>query len=335
MSTIRDIAKLANVSVSTVSKALNARADVSERTRRKILEIAQQINYDISRLRREGPLVQSRNIDVIFCREEKPLSLNPFYSRVLEGIEGELALNHFNLVLTLLPNKKDVPIPPPIINQEVDGVILVGVFNQDFIHRIKKINLPVVLIDPKIVVEEFTQVLIDNEHGSYTATQYLIQKGHRRIGFISGPLERQSFFQRFLGYKKALEFHGIPFDKALVQTGGLEEGYENTKRLLRLNNRPTAIVSANDINAIYGLRAIQEMGLKVPQDISIIGFDDIELSKMSTPQLTTIRVYKEEMGSIAVRLLMQHLKREISKPVISIVPTRLVERRSVQAIEQN
>ncbi len=335
MSTIRDIAKLANVSVSTVSKALNARADVSERTRRKILEIAQQINYDISRLRREGPLVQSRNIDVIFCREEKPLSLNPFYSRVLEGIEGELALNHFNLVLTLLPNKKDVPIPPPIINQEVDGVILVGVFNQDFIHRIKKINLPVVLIDPKIVVEEFTQVLIDNEHGSYTATQYLIQKGHRRIGFISGPLERQSFFQRFLGYKKALEFHGIPFDKALVQTGGLEEGYENTKRLLRLNSRPTAIVSANDINAIYGLRAIQEMGLKVPQDISIIGFDDIELSKMSTPQLTTIRVYKEEMGSIAVRLLMQHLKREISKPVISIVPTRLVERRSVQAIEQN
>ena len=332
MSTIKDIAKIANVSVSTVSKALNARADVSERTRKKILQIAQQIEYDISRLRKEAPLVKSKNIDVIFCREEKPLSLNPFYSRVLEGIEAELALNYFNLVLTLLPNRKDIPLPAPIVNQEVDGVILVGVFNQDFIDKIKRIKIPVVLIDPKIVVEEFTQVLIDNEHGGYTATQYLINKGHRRIGFISGPLERQSFFQRYLGYKKALAFHGIPFNKDLVQTGGLEEGYQNTKKLLSLAHPPTAIFSANDINAIYGLRAIQESDLKVPDDVSVIGFDDIELAKMSSPQLTTIRVYKEEMGSIAVRLLMQHLRCEISKPVVSIVPTRLVERGSVRQI---
>ena len=118
-----------------------------------------------------------------------------------------------------------------------------------------------------------------------------------------------------------------------MQTGGLEEGYENTMRLLRLPNRPTAIVSANDINAIYGIRAIQEMGLKVPDDVSIIGFDDIELAKMSSPQLTTIRVYKEEMGSIAVRLLLQHLRCEINKPVTSIVPTRLVERSSVKQIK--
>ncbi len=333
MSTIKDIAKLANVSVSTVSKALNARADVSERTRKKILQIAEQINYDISRLRRDSPLVKSKNIDVIFCREEKPLSLNPFYSRVLEGIEGELALNHFNLVLTLLPNKENVLLPEPVIHHEVDGIILVGVFSQNFINKIKKVKLPVVLIDPKIVVEEFTQVLIDNEHGSYTATQYLIQKGHRRIGFISGPLERQSFFQRFVGYKKALEFHGIPVEKELVQTGGLEEGYQNTRRLLKLPQPPTAIVSANDINAIYGIRAIQEAGLKVPDDISIIGFDDIELAKMSSPQLTTIRVYKEEMGSIAVRLLIQQLKCEINKPVTSIVPTRLVERNSVKELK--
>ncbi len=333
MSTIKDIARLANVSVSTVSKALNARADVSERTRKKIIQIAHELNYDVSRLRREAPLVQSQNINVIFCREEKPLSLNPFYSRVLEGIEAELALNHFNLVLSLLPNRKDVPLPAPLASGEVDGAILVGVFNQDFIDRIKRIKQPVVLIDPKIIVEEFTQVLIDNEHGCYMATQYLIEKGHRRIGFISGPLERQSFFQRYLGYKKALQFNDIPIEKELVQTGGLEEGYENTMRLLRLPNRPTAIVSANDINAIYGIRAIQEMGLKVPDDVSIIGFDDIELAKMSSPQLTTIRVYKEEMGSIAVRLLLQHLRCEINKPVTSIVPTRLVERSSVKQIK--
>ncbi|NOX89903.1 MAG: LacI family transcriptional regulator [Calditrichaeota bacterium] len=332
MPTIKDIARIANVSVSTVSKALNLRADVSEETRRKILDIAKELNYDISKIKKETLFNKTKNAGVIFCREEKPLSLNPFYSRVLEGIEGELAINNYNLVLHLLPNQVDISVPQLLANQKVDGTILVGVFSKDFIERIKKIELPVVLIDPKIYVENVTQVLIDNEHGAYTATQYLIQKGHKRIGFISGQLERLSFYQRFTGYKKALEYHNIEFDENLVQTGYLEEGYGHTKKLLNLNNPPTAIFSANDINAIYGYQAVKEAGLQIPDDVSIIGFDDIELARMATPQLTTIRVYKEEMGSIAVRLLLQQINGEFTRPVTTLVPTKLVERDSVKTI---
>ena len=333
MVTIKDIAKLANVSQSTVSKALNSRPDVSEYTRNRIVKIAEKHQFVPNAFGKGLKRRTTENIGVIFCRESQPLSGNPFYSRVLEGIEGELAINNYNLVLHLIPENYKVDLPKMVRERQVDGLILVGVLKQDFINSIVSKNIPIVLVDPKILTENISQVLIDNEHGCYMATQYLIEKGHRRIGFISGPLERQSFFQRYLGYKKALQFNDIPIEKELVQTGGLEEGYENTMRLLRLPNRPTAIVSANDINAIYGIRAIQEMGLKVPDDVSIIGFDDIELAKMSSPQLTTIRVYKEEMGSIAVRLLLQHLRCEINKPVTSIVPTRLVERSSVKQIK--
>ncbi len=332
MATIRDIAYKANVSVSTVSKALNLRTDVSNETRQKILEIAQELNYDLSKMRKQNSLNRTKNIGVIFCREEKPLSINPFYSRVLEGIEGELALHNYNLVLNLLPNKADIPLPNMIKEKKVDGVILVGVFSKNFIEKMRKIEGPVVLIDPKIYVENITQVLIDNEHGAFTATQYLIQQGHRRIGFISGQLERLSFYQRLTGYKKALEYHNIPFEKSLVQAGYLEEGYGHTKKLLELSQPPTAIFSANDINAIYGYRAVKEAGLQIPEDLSMIGFDDIELAKMASPQLTTIRVYKEEMGSIAVRLLLQQLQGELMKPVTTIVPTKLIERNSVKSI---
>ena len=331
MATIRDIAYKANVSVSTVSKALNLKSDVSSETRRRILDIAKELNYDTSKIKKENPLNITKNIGVVFCREEKPLSINPFYSRVLEGIEAELALNNYNLVLNLLPSKPETALPNVIADKKVDGIILVGVFSKDFIEKVQKVDRPMVLIDPKIYVDDITQVLIDNEHGSFTATQYLIQKGHQRIGFISGQLERLSFYQRYLGYKKALQYHHIPLDESLVQTGYLEEGYGHTKKLLELPHPPTAIFSANDINAIYGFRAVKEAGLQIPEDLSIIGFDDIELAKMASPQLTTIRVYKEEMGSIAVRLLLQHIKGEIAKSVTTIVPTKLVERNSVNS----
>jgi len=329
MATIKEIARQANVSPATVSKALNSRHDVSDETRRKILEIAESQNFVPSASAKNLKLQRTENIGVIFCRESQPLSSNPFYSRVLEGIEAELAINNYNLVLHLLPNDYKGNLPKMLREKQVDGVILAGVIREDFIERLKELNVVTVLLDPKIYLEEMSQVLIDNEHGAFLATQYLISLGHSRIGFISGDLERRSFNLRLKGYRKALEYHAIPYNKNYISTGGLEKGYEHMIQLLELQDRPTAVFSANDINAIYGYKAINDKGLRIPDDISVIGFDDIELAKIASPPLTTVRVYKEEMGSIAVRILLQTLRKEIDKPLTTLVPIRIVERESV------
>ena len=334
IASMKDLAKLAACSISTVSKALNGRPDVSEQTRKKILKIAEAHNFVPSVFGKDLKRKCTENIGAVFCRREQPLSGNPFYSRVLEGIEAESAINNYNLILHLLAEDKS-KLPKMLREKRVDGVILVGVLDQVVLELVKSVQIPIVLVDPKIYVDDFNQVLIDNEHGAYQATNYLITHGHRRIGFISGDLDRMSFKQRFNGCRKALTHNRIEFDDRIVQTGGLEQGYDHAKNLMSLKDRPTAIFSANDINAILGYKAIKSLQLRIPEDISIIGFDDIEFAKMSSPPLTTIRVYKEEMGSIAVRLVIEEIEDKSRKSKTMLVPTKLIERESVKAIERN
>ena len=333
MASIKDIAREANVSPATVSKALNKRKDISEATREKILRIAESHDFVPSAIGRSLKNQRTENIGVIFCRESQPLSGNPFYSRVLEGIEAELTINNYNLVLHLLPNDYKGTLPKMLREGQVDGVVLAGVLRPDFIERLRNLSIGVVLVDPKIIIDDFSQVLIDNEHGAFQAVEHLISRGHERIGFISGNIDRMSFIQRYKGYQKALSFHKIHLDKDLVRSGGLEQGYDHTVNLLKMENPPTAIFAANDINAIYGYKAITDNRLRIPEDISVIGFYDIEMAKISSPPLSTVRVYKEEMGSIAVRTLLQIINNELDRPVTTLVPTRLVERGSVGPVK--
>jgi LacI family transcriptional regulator len=328
---IKDLARIAECSVSTASKALNGRPDVGEETRKRVLEFAEKYQFVPNAYGKDLKRKCTENIGVVFCREEQPLSGNPFYSRVLEGIEAELAINNYNLILHLQAEEK-TELPKFLREKRVDGILLVGVLDQVFVERVKTTQIPSVLVDPKIFVEDLNQVLIDNEHGAFQATQYLISHGHTRIGFISGDLDRMSFRQRFKGYRKALTHNKIDYDDQIVQSGGLEKGYDHAAKLLKLKDRPTAIFSANDINAIYAFKLITDLQLRVPDDISIVGFDDIEFAKMSAPPLTTIRVYKEELGSIAVRLLLETINDHDRKPTTTLVPTRLVERESVKKL---
>ncbi|MBN2088441.1 LacI family DNA-binding transcriptional regulator [candidate division KSB1 bacterium] len=333
MVNIKDIARLANVSPSTVSKALNNQADISEATKERILAIAKELNYSPNAFGKGLKSRTTENLGVIFCRELQPLSGNPFYSRVLEGIEAEVALNNFNLILYFVPtNQQDIS-PKMVREHQVDGIILVGVFHPEFIQILNQSGLPIIQIDPKIRLTNSHQVLINNEDGASIATQYLINMGHKRIGFISGDLNRMSFQQRYDGYIKTLKYNRIIPDSDLVKSGGLEKGYDQVKELMLAPNRPTAIFAANDINAIYGYQAIHELGYEIPEDISMIGFDDIDLAKFSTPPLTTVRVYKEELGSLAVRALFKSINGELESPQTVIVPVKLVERESVKKLD--
>jgi len=331
MITIDELAKLAKVSKSTVSKALNDRPDVSFATKRKIQEIAMAQNFTPNAYGKSLRSKITKNIGVIFTREKRPLLNNPFFSRILEGIEAELALNSYNLVLNIIPESNANELPRIIRERHVDGIILIGVFTDLFIEKIISEKIHVVQVDPKTDVADFSQVFIDNEHGAFLAVKYLIESGHRRIGFMAGDLKRLSFKQRLDGYFKALKHYGIEPDKSLVRSGGIDEGYAHVKSLLE-NEHPTAIFSANDLNALNGYNAVIDMNLKIPDDVSLVGFDDIWSARVATPPLTTVRVYKEELGSIGVRTLLKTINGEIANPVNTIVPVKLIERKSVRNI---
>lgn len=331
MISIKELARLAKVSPSTVSKALNNRSDVSVATRKHILEIANQHQYSPNVFGKALKMQSSENIGIIFSREQNPLSDNPFYSKILEGIEAELAINNYNLVLKIISNQSANDLPKMIREKHVDGLILIGVCDVSFIENVSRVQLPTVFVDPQNQINESSQICIDNEHGAFLATQYLIQSGHREIGFISGELNRISFQQRYEGYLKALKFHKIELNGNLVRTGGIEQGYFHIKNILQ-TDKPTAIFAANDINALHGYKAVHDLNLKIPHDISIVGFDDISMAKFAVPPLTTIRVYKEEMGSIAVRTLLRTIHQRLEKGVTTIVPVELIKRDSVRVL---
>ncbi len=334
MITIDKIAELTNVSKSTVSKALNDRPDVSPATKRKIKEVAKQYNFIPNAAGKSLKSKITKNVGVIFTREQHPLSNNPFFSRILEGIEAELAINNYNLVLNIIQQNAASELPRMIREKRVDGLILIGVFNDKFIEGVLDSQIHVVQVDPKRDIPNFSQVFIDNEHGAFLATQYLINHGHQRIAFVSGEIKRLSFKQRLEGYLKALEHYGVKSDNKLIQCGGIEDGYNQVKMLLE-HERPTAIFVANDLNALMGYNAIHDAGLRIPEDISVIGFDDIWSAKVSKPPLTTIRVYKEELGSIGVRTLLKTIHHEIDGPVNNIMPVRLIERQSVVRLDDS
>lgn len=334
MITIKDIAKRAGVSLSTVSKALNDRPDVGMETKRKILEIAKDLNFTPHAFGKALKTKASGNVGVLFCRYVRSLSGNPFYSRVLEGIEAELALNNYNLLLQITTVSSKDEIPKMLRERKVDGIILVGTFKDGYLNRILESGINIVMIDSNTIIKDCSHVLIDNEHGAFQAIKYLIDRGHRRIGFVSGELSRLSFRQRYDGYIKALKLNDIPLDENIVRTEGLENGYEHVKYLIEEQN-VRCIFSANDLNAIHGYKAINDLNLKIPDDVSIVGFDDIDMAKLSSPPLTTVRVYKEELGSIAVRILLKLIHGETDNNTTTLVPTRFVERQSVRNLKSN
>ncbi len=329
---IKEIAKLANVAPSTVSKALNNRLDISETTRRDIIRIARQHHYYPLKSHGTHKGKTKENIGIIFSREENSLSTNPFYSCVLESIERELNINNYNLVLTTVGNNSRFFLPKMVHENNVDGIILLGAFCNKLFAGLKKVKLPIVFVDPQNSNVSYSKIIIENDQGAYLATKYLIDAGHRRIAFISGDLSRNSFKQRYDGYLKALQNHRINMDEKIICCGGLEDGYALARKLLQ-SEKVTAIFVANDINAMHVYRAVFDLGLRIPQDISVVGFDDIAMARYAIPPLTTIHVYKDVMGSFAVRTLLKYIQDGIEVPVTTIIPVKLIERESVMNLK--
>jgi LacI family transcriptional regulator len=339
--TLADIAKKSGVSLTTVSLVLRNKsgAGIPPETRQRVLDTARDLGY---RLKVSGSTEQPRQtltqIGVVLRAREDDLPLaNPFYSYILAGIEAACRQNRLNFLSATLPvNADNYPIEVPRLLEEehVDGLLLVGTFvDQTLDHVLGEKSVPIVLVDAYSESNAYDAVVTDNYQSAYRAVSYLIEKGHQHIGIV-GSLRRAypSIRERRRGYLDALQDHDL--DAAYFADCHLirEEAATAVSTLLHDSPQVTALFGVNDDMAIATMRAVQASGRRVPDDLSIIGFDDIELAHLTVPALTTMQVDKVNMGRTAVQTLLNRAQAGDAPQISVALHTRLIERQSVRDI---
>ncbi len=259
---------------------------------------------------------------------------NIFYSHVQAGVEIECRRRDLSLMFSTIDvdtKKRPIGWPTMIREQRIDGLILIGTFIEDTIDRLQgQIGVPIVLVDGYAPSLPFDSVLTDNIQGAFSAVEHLIKKGHTHIGLIGwNPDALTSIYERKEGYLRALHAYGI--ERSYIEESVLDRrpGYEAVERLLKRSPEVTAIFAANDETAIGVLNGIQALGLNIPEDISLVGFDNIELAGEIKPALTTVHVYKNWMGILGVRTLIDRSRNPDQPKVTTVVSTQLIVRNSV------
>jgi len=330
--TIKDVAKKAGVSLSTVSLVLNRKKNVSEETVKKVQQAIKELNYHPQRSAQGLASKKSGNIGFVLTSDHFSRA-EPFYTKIFLGSEFEARKHNYYILLTTIDrnfNKKCIP--RFLLERNVDGVILAGKVPEGLIHYVQQIDLPLIFIDYFPENGNYPAVLIDNTVGARQAMKHLIEKGHQQIAFVGGDISHPSIQDRFLGYKQALEDARIPFNENLViideDYPGDKNGYSAMCKLQKRKASFTAIFAANDAMAFGCMRCMKEKGVTVPDQIALVGFDDVDVSWQMEPQLTTIRVNKEDMGALAVKnmvdLISSH-KKSLGK---ILVPVELIVRDS-------
>jgi LacI family transcriptional regulator len=327
MATIKDVAKLSGVAVSTASYALNNSTKVSEETRQKVLAAAKQLNYQKNGLASDLKRTSTNTIALILS----DLS-GPYYSELIKGVQDVASTNGYDLIACSSIGGAQSTAVKFLREKRVDGVIILAHnIDDETILESSREGFPIVVLDRSVQSEHVVQIEVDNEHGAFLATEHLIQKGSREIAFVSGPYNSHDNELRFKGYRAALLKHGIEYRPKWKVSGGFtrEGGYQATKMIIAQKDVPEAIFYANDEMAIGGIQALNEKKISVPDDISIIGFDDIQLSEYVSPPLTTMRQPKYEAGALAVHLIFQVLSKEKVDQNYKLT-TELIERKSVK-----
>lgn len=333
---LKDIAQAANVSVATVSLALNNKKGVSKGKREEILNIARQLGYDFHQhLEEQSNVIRF----VIYKRHGYVVSDTPFFSKLIEGIQRECQKNEYEMVISHLTRNEEnyQEIIDNIKNDNSSGVIILAteMYRED-LECFAGINKPLLLLDSYLKHEDYDFVLINNTSASYKATSFLIENNHREIGYLHSSVYINNFHYRKQGFREALKDHNLEYNPAYIfkLEPTLEGSYKDMKELLkeRHHNLPTAFFADNDIIAFGALRAMKEAGIKIPEEVSIIGFDDMPYCLISSPRLTTIRVFKEEIGRLAVKRLLEKINHEDEIIQKIEVATALVERDSVKRL---
>jgi LacI family repressor for deo operon, udp, cdd, tsx, nupC, and nupG len=306
---IADVAKIANVSTATVSRVISNSGTVKKETTEKVLEAIKKLNYQPNVLARQLRRLETKTILVIV-----PDISNPFFPNILRGIESVANENGYQVILGDTQNmaEQEKNYLTIVRQKKADGIILLTArTDQELLEELAD-EYPVVLACEYFEGSKIPTVSIDNISSARKATEYLIRLKHKRIGHISGPLNVVVGRDRFKGFRQAMLQHGLNIDPQLVQEGNFsfESGFNLMKKLIALNDRPTAVFVANDEMAIGAIKAARAGGVKVPDDISVVGFDDIKFASIFEPALTTIGQPTFNMGKKAMELLINLINNE-------------------------
>lgn len=326
--TIGELANLAGVSKTTVSRVINNKPDVDSGTRERILSLIEQYGFQPNAFAKAISMKQTNNIGLLIPHNAEYVFSNPFYTEVMRGVSTQADEQGYYLLICYAHEANYLDIYK---QKRVDGFILLspGSFHKNIIESLMVDNVPFVSTAKISSEPGMTFVDVDNFAGASMVMDYLFSLGHTRIAYIGKPT-LQSSQDRFAAYKAALERHNISYNPELAMvsdTASTQTGYKSTLQLLQLDQPPTAIFLANDVMAIGGINAVHERGLRVPEDISIVGFDDIPLSSYTNPPLTTVHQPAFEKGVRAAQLLITML--ESQEPQSSVIlPMELVIRQS-------
>jgi len=308
MANIREVAKEAGVSVATVSRVLNHPEFVSPATKEQVLAIMKELDFSPNNLARGLALNKTYTIALLI-----PNIMNPLYPEIAKGVEDVAHKHGYNLLLcnTEQDRKKEKDYLSLLMNRKVDGCIVTSsLLSPDEIREIQKETVPIVVIGRCQNNPGFHCVFTDYIKGGFTATSYLIELGYARIAHIGGPEFLYESRDKTEGYRKALIENGLPLDDTLIVEADneIESGYLAVKKLLRLSPRPEAIFASSDLVAIGALDALKTEGVKVPEEIALVGFDNIKMAAFVEPKLTTVAIPVHRMGLTAARLLFDAME---------------------------
>lgn len=337
--TIKDVAKVAGVSAAAVSYALNGKeGKTSPETLEKIKEAIKQLNYIPDFSARSLVNNKSKLIGVVIPQTEDHTQLileNPFYSEIVSGIEAALRLRGYQFILSRVDKGKgylDIS-----MQRNLDGAIIMGIYQEQFYEELKKVNIPIVLIDSYINDRYFRRIGIDDELGGAMATNHLIDCGHTNIGLVTGTIKKDGVVEkRFLGYKSAIKEANLFYnpDYVFEESVSYDHGVHAGRLIAEKFPEITAIFATADMVAFGVITGIIESGKRVPEDISVIGFDDISVSKIFIPKLTTIKQDITAKGMQAAECLVQAIDGELSEddPNEIMLPLELIQRQTVKQL---
>lgn len=337
--TIKDIAKLAGVTPSTVSRVIANNPKISEATREKVLDIMEEQGYHPNINARSLVVQNTETIGIIMPRSVESVFQNPFFPEVLRGISMGAQEMGYSVLMSTARNEAEekTAIAKMVQGKQVDGVLLLHSRVDDpLISYLQSHRFPFVVIG-RPVAGGIAFVDNDNVLAAYEATEYLRNRGHRRIAFLGGSLEYMVTRDRLQGYREALEKSGIPFMPQFVLRGDFLEagGALAVKELLSWEVRPTALLVTDDLMAFGVISTLKEMGFSVPEDISIVSFNNVPLSKVCSPPLTSVDIDICSLGMTGVKLLFKQMMKKDTEPGHEIIDTRLIERQSVISIAEN
>lgn len=297
--------------MSTVSMVVNGKGYVSDVKRREIQSAIRNLGYVPSAPARS--LASNRTNNIGFILRESHFTLSePFYTRIFLGAEFESKNQNYYVLLATVADdyKRHTDTPRLLKERNVDGIIIAGKVNSELLKEVEDSGIPFVLVDYQY--KSYPSITIDNRNASMEAVRYLIEKGHSDIAFLGSDIRHPSISDRLEGYQLAMLKAGFQDTDELIfadqhMSPTLQSGYDLGMRLLNGKRRPTAAFCANDALALGLIKCAKEMKIKIPDELAVVGFDDVEGGKFSTPQLTTVRVFKEQLGELALKLLAEML----------------------------